>query len=276
MLQIAAFVDVGYLAAQGSALLAGQKQSRIQTKISATPVLLALKQKCSEIAPQARLLRTYWYDGLRGNGVQTDEQRSVASSSLTKVRLGVVNSRGEQKEVDSLIVTDLIELARNRAITDALILSGDADIRVGMQIAQTFGVQVHLLGIKPASGSQSPQLIHEADTHHEWAEDLVSSFLTIQTDQSESVRIRITEIPSASQPRTFDEVVAEVIANGISGLESGMRQAVLEEFRKDMSKVPSQIDRPVLGTLKQVLQRELSSDERKQFREQLRTSLRSM
>jgi hypothetical protein len=30
-----------------------------------------------------------------------------------------VNSSGEQKGVDSLIVTDLIDLARNRGITDA-------------------------------------------------------------------------------------------------------------------------------------------------------------
>jgi hypothetical protein len=36
-----------------------------------------------------------------------------------KVRLGFVNSVGEQKGVDWLIVTDMIALARNRAISDA-------------------------------------------------------------------------------------------------------------------------------------------------------------
>ena len=64
-----------------------------------------------------------------------------------KLRLGQLNSEGQQKGVDSLIVTDLIELARNKAISDAVVLTGDEDIRVGVQIAQSLGVRVHLLGI---------------------------------------------------------------------------------------------------------------------------------
>jgi uncharacterized LabA/DUF88 family protein len=34
-----------------------------------------------------------------------------------------------------LIGTDLIELARNHAISDAVLLSGDEDLRIGVQIA---------------------------------------------------------------------------------------------------------------------------------------------
>ena len=65
-----------------------------------------------------------------------------------------MNSVGEQKGVDSLIVTDMINLARNRAISDAVFVSGDEDLRVGVQQAQEFGVRVHLVGIKPSRGSQ--------------------------------------------------------------------------------------------------------------------------
>ena len=79
--------------------------------------------------------------------------------------------------MDSLIGTDLIELARNRAISDALILSGDEDIKIGVQVAQTFGVRVHLLGIKPARGSQSNSLMMEADTCHEWDENIVGGWM---------------------------------------------------------------------------------------------------
>ena len=38
-----------------------------------------------------------------------------------------------------------------------------------MQIAQSFGVRVHLLGIEPSRGSQSLALLQEADTTTEWS-----------------------------------------------------------------------------------------------------------
>ena len=168
MLQIAIFVDAGYLYAQGSALLTGRKQPRTAIKLSTAHLLRLLSEKASDVAPSIRLLRMYWYDGLLRANRPTPEQNEIAYATDAKLRLGMVNSQGEQKGVDSLIVTDLIELARNRAISDALILSGDEDIRIGVQVAQTFGVRIHLLGIKPARGSQSPDLVQEADTHHEW------------------------------------------------------------------------------------------------------------
>jgi uncharacterized LabA/DUF88 family protein len=79
----------------------------------------------------------------------------LAHLDNVKVRLGFVNSVGEQKGVDSLIVTDMIALARNRAVSDAVLVSGDEDLRVGVQQAQEFGVRVHLVGIKPSGGNQS-------------------------------------------------------------------------------------------------------------------------
>ena len=51
-----------------------------------------------------------------------------------------MNSSGPAKGVDSLIVTDMITLARNGAMSDAVLLSGDEDLRVGVQQAQEFGV----------------------------------------------------------------------------------------------------------------------------------------
>ena len=49
-------------------------------------------------------------------------------------------------------------------MSDALVVSGDEDVRVGVQVAQSYGVRVHLLGIVPARGSQSKQLLQESDT----------------------------------------------------------------------------------------------------------------
>jgi NYN domain len=106
-----------------------------------------------------------------------------------KLRLGFVTGRGQQKGVDSLIVTDLIDLARNRAITDAVMLSGDEDIRIGVQIAQSFGVRVHLVGIAPSRGSQSVQLLRESDTTTEWDAATVSKFLSIKAPAAAALAV---------------------------------------------------------------------------------------
>lgn len=55
--------------------------------------------------------------------------------------------------MDSLIVTDLIALARNQAVTDAVLLSGDEDVRIGVEIAQGYGVRAQLVGIEPSEKS---------------------------------------------------------------------------------------------------------------------------
>jgi hypothetical protein len=125
------------------------------------------------------LLRVYWYDGALSPRL-TLEHSTLAHMDYIKLRLGFVTGSGQQKGVDSLIVTDLIDLARNRAITDAVMLSGDEDIRIGVQIAQSFGVRVHLVGIAPSRGSQSMQLLRESDTTTEWDAATVSKFLSIK------------------------------------------------------------------------------------------------
>ena len=94
----------------------------------------------------------------------SQEQLDLAHSDDVKLRLGFINEYGQQKGVDSLIVTDLVELARNHAISDAVILSGDEDIRIGVQIAQSFGVRAHLTGsgpgarVNPVSSCRNPTL----------------------------------------------------------------------------------------------------------------------
>ena len=129
------------------------------------------------------------------------EQDLICQSKNAKLRLGLVNSRGQQKGVDSLIVTDSIELARNHAITDALILSGDEDIKIGVQVAQTFGVRIHLLGIKPARGSQSDNLMMEADTCHEWDEATIGGWMQFEEEAAD------LPLESTWNPTIFRRVV---------------------------------------------------------------------
>jgi uncharacterized LabA/DUF88 family protein len=173
-------VDAGYLFAQGSVALTGTKQSRQLLTLDAIQVLTALKGVSAAKAPKVPLLRIYWYDGAVASRA-TVEQDQLAHVDDVKVRLGFINSVGQQKGVDSLIVTDLIELARLGAISDAVLLSGDEDVRVGVQIAQNYGVRIHLLGIMPSRGSQSKALLQEADTTTEWDAATVGRFLSVRS-----------------------------------------------------------------------------------------------
>ncbi len=147
---MAVFVDAGYLFAQGSALVAGSKRPRIDLILDAPSVVAELTTFAIAKAPSCSLLRIYWYDGAISGARPTADQALLANSDNVKLRLGFVNSLGQQKGVDSLIVTDLIELARQKSICDAVLMSGDGDVRVGVQIAQNYGVKVHLLGVTPS------------------------------------------------------------------------------------------------------------------------------
>lgn len=275
-MQVAVFVDAGYLYAQGSTLLAGKKQPRNLVILNVDATLEALRKLCNEVAPGQRLLRIYWYDGLPRSGRMSSEQEQVASAPYTKLRLGVINSNGEQKGVDSLIVTDIIDLARNRAVTSAIVLSGDEDIRIGVQIAQTFGVQVHLLGIKPARGSQSPDLIQEADTHHEWTEGLMKSLISIleQDFDPETDRKVVPSIaPAAPTALTLEAVFDTAINDCLNTVDTRILEVAIAAFRANPSVVPSELDRPTLGRIRNTLGRDLTELERKGYRARFRSAL---
>jgi hypothetical protein len=215
-----------------------------------------LLEEARILEPDGRLLRVYWYDGLTRGGAPTVEQRALADTPNVKCRFGTVNSRGEQKGVDSLIVTDLIELARGRAISDALILAGDEDLRVGVQVAQSFGIRVHLLGIEPSRGSQSPDLLAEADTVREWGKTKVSPWLSVQ----EALQTDPNGEGSGDDPLT--SIIRQQIA-ALSPQEAG---DICKFAADNRNQLPSDFDRPILGLAKARLGRALTDQERKQFR----------
>ena len=175
----AIFVDAGYVFAQGSVSLSGSKTPRTQLKLDATEIIAQLTALAMAKSVGVSLLRIYWYDGA-WNG-PTVEHLGLANTENVKLRLGSINSAGEQKEVDSLLVTDLIDLARNQSICDATVVTADTDVRIAVQIAQTFGVRVHLIGLEPSRVSQSPSLRQEVDTVHEIAKADVFKFLKLLT-----------------------------------------------------------------------------------------------
>ena len=156
------FVDAGYLYAAGGELCCGTRK-RNQFDLDAQAFCDAMRDEVGDDC-NLPLLRTYWYDGAKQR-VPSLSQQQVAAISNVKLRLGSMNGRNQQKGVDALIYRDLITLARERSIADAYVLSGDEDLREGVQSAQELGVRVTLIGISPVSQAfnQSRDLVYEAD-----------------------------------------------------------------------------------------------------------------
>ena len=233
MTRVAVFVDAGYLYAAGSIALTGINARRNMIDLNQSEIIAKLRAAAAEKANGAQFLRIYWYDGVLPRGI-SPEQTRIADADDVKLRLGVVTPRGQQKGVDSLIVTDLMELARNRAVSDAVLLSGDEDVRIGVQIAQSFGVRVHLIGIAPARENQSLALMQEADTVAEWDSSEIAGVLEIFDAETDKPMVS-DEIANA-----LDLVVAQVIGS----LDPDAIRAVAGLSQR--AKIPSEHDKLLL------------------------------
>lgn len=279
----AIFVDAGYLFAQGavsleSIVMLGRNAKRTDLKLDEIEVFKQLKAIAKERNPAAEILRVYWYDGAR-NG-PTVEHLAIANMQDVKLRLGSINSSGEQKEVDSLLITDLIDLARNQSICDATLVASDSDIRIAVQIAQSFGVRVHLVGLEPSRVSQSPLLRQEADTVHEIARANVAQFLTIllPTDAA-SPSINSDAIVSRNLPAS-DSGVAKTLGEIIGAAIESVLATASEDDQKRLKTalssapgIPGEYDRRLLGISRTMMGRDLTGDERRTMRGAFRSRL---
>jgi len=254
----AIFVDAGYVFGQGGVSLSGATIQRPQLHLNEAEIVNQLKSIA--VAGGMPLLRIYWYDGARTG--MTLEQSTLANMADVKVRLGSINSAGHQKGVDSLLVTDLIDLARNQAIADAYIVTGDGDMRIAVQIAQSFGVRVHLINLEPAGVSLNPELRQEADTVHEISRSDVSRFLEVRAAQPVVISISA----SAQGAATLESAAKQAIKVVFSTIAAADLQK-MKMAASPTSGIPAEYDRKILGTCRSLLGRDLSSDERRTMRD---------
>ena len=158
----AVLVDAGYLYASVGQLVLG-RTSRREFRVATEPLIGALLARADRTT-RGELLRMYWYDAARDR-VPTVEQRQIAALPHVKVRLGNLNSAGQQKGVDAQLRQDLELLARHRAVSDVVLIAGDEDMVPAVEAAQAYGVRVHVWGVEPPYGvNQAERLVWEADT----------------------------------------------------------------------------------------------------------------
>ena len=173
----AVFVDVGHLLAEGGRLCCGTSV-RKNLQCDYTRLVDALKRFAMDHCGLS-ILRIYWYDAAP-DAVPTQEQLDVGELPNVKLRLGRLIG-GRQKGVDSLIVRDLMTLARERAVTTIFLLGGDEDLREGVAAAQEMGVLVIVVGITTVGTvNQARTLIRESDEHLVLDPDFLSPFFALK------------------------------------------------------------------------------------------------
>ncbi|MFA4938811.1 NYN domain-containing protein [Brevundimonas sp.] len=273
MSRVALFVDAGYLFAQGGMALTGEQRRRTELKLNESAIVAELMDVAKSKCDGVRALRTYWYDAAPSSGL-TAQHIGLANMDRVKLRLGAMNGQGQQKGVDSLIVTDMIELARNRSICDAVLLSGDEDVRIGVQIAQNYGVVVHLIGIHPARGSQSVALRQEADTTTEWDKETVGRFLTATAPIQAAPSVVST--PNASTSMNLNAAIDAVIKEMTVTFDSDALSAFETYWGSAQVGLPGEFDRPFLGKLKEATGRMLEKAELRQARHAFEVRVRQM
>jgi uncharacterized LabA/DUF88 family protein len=292
--RVAIFVDAGYLFAAGSAALIGSKQPRNLLTLNESAAIAELMAIADAATNKAAILRVYWYDAMIPGKGPTADQALLANTNNVKLRLGFLNSQGQQKGVDSLIVTDLIDLARNRAIADAVLLSGDEDIRIGVQVAQSYGVRVHLLGIAPSRGSQSRQLMQEVDTTAEWDKNVVARFLSLRPATTglgvAGLRVNVTpatlrtpEATAAPRPVTSSQAARPLVEDArldqvVAGIVATLNNADvigLQAYGGTQRGVPPEFDVKLLTQGRGLLQRDLTESEKRYLRTKFMTAAKA-
>lgn len=200
-------------------------------------------------------LRLYWYDATP-NYSPTAEQKEIAELPNIKLRLDRMKG-GRQKGVDALIYHDLTTLARERAICEAFLFSGDEDLRKGVKTVQTMGVRVTLIGIKPSDqySNQSRELRQEAD-----------EIIVLQSSDLSMFFSRKRKPKDHIKSSSIAEKVGSDLAKSVY-TDSSDKQ--LHDIIKDRPRIPGEIDSNLLYALR----RELSKDNvHSQFRKAARSS----
>lgn len=175
----AVLVDAGYLMGAAATLL---DPPGLRSSVTAdwAPMMKSIVELAAE-QTGLPVLRVLWYDAWY-DGRPAPEHLVLGSLPDVKVRLGVLVRHGqrmEQKGVDSFLHRDMTALARNKAVADIVLISGDEDIRRGVDEVQDFGVKVHLWGVEAGAPqfNQARSLITEADRRFVLSEEWVKQYV---------------------------------------------------------------------------------------------------
>lgn len=282
MERIAVFVDAGYFWVQVSHLLYGEIRNRRDIVLDCCMMRDSLRLQVEDYFSNFSLLRIYWYDGLGYQNQPTQQHKLISMMNDFKIRYGTINTAGQQKAVDGLIIADLLSLAQNKAISSALLVSGDADLSPGVFAAQMLGVRVHMLEIG-SSNASSPVLQETVDEKDKWPDNEIRRFAhkNMQPDYSkQTVGNEKQESNNLSQ-NNLQDPFPDKSSNGISNiqtLQADTNMIIAEQFIKTLkqselnsiksdSMLEPEIDKKLISIAqKQLSQRVIDKDQLKNLR----------
>lgn len=165
----ALFVDAGYLLADGAMAVHGTRHR--EAVAWDYPGLLQLMSNLARERTGLPLLRCYWYEATV-EGRRTPEHDVLADIPGLKLRLSRIRP-GRREGVDAQVHRDLMTLARNNAICDAVVVSGDEDLAQVVCDAQDLGIRVTVVPIATEDGwavsralrQEGDDLIELGNTH---------------------------------------------------------------------------------------------------------------
>jgi hypothetical protein len=156
----ALFVDAGYLLADGAMAVHGtRRRESVSWDFGG---LLQLLGNLARERTGLPLLRCYWYEATV-EGRRSPEHDALADLPGIKLRLSRIRP-GRREGVDTEIHRDLMTLARNRGVADAIVVSADEDIARVIADAQDHGVRVTVVHVAvDGNWTISRVLRHECD-----------------------------------------------------------------------------------------------------------------
>ncbi len=139
----ALFVDASYVLTDGAMAVHGTRRGEsVSWDYEGLLRLLACLARERTGLP---LLRCYWYEATV-DGRRTAEQDALADVPGIKLRVAKIRP-GRREGVETEIHRDLATLARNNAISDALVISAEEDLAQVIADVQDLGMRVTLVHI---------------------------------------------------------------------------------------------------------------------------------
>lgn len=146
------------------------------------------------------VFRQFWYDGIPDSGPHR-YQRTLRHIDGVQLRAGQLIEWGDrrtQKGVDTRLVADMVLHAVRGHVNEIVLVSGDADMIPGVQVAIEHGVRVHLIGF--GWDSMSNSLRSACDT---------VTVLDPRDDFEECMHIEVLEAFTPADSKNGDEDVAD-------------------------------------------------------------------
>ena len=202
----ALFVDASYVLADGAMAVHGTRRGE-----SVSWDYEGLLEMLSGLARERTglpLLRCYWYEATV-DGRRTAEQDALADLPGIKLRVAKIRP-GRREGVETEIHRDLTTLARNNAISDALVVSAEEDLAQVIADVQDLGMRVTLVHIAvDGNWTISRALRQESDDIMEIGGEQLRPYVEL---------IAGAEPAHADEPDDPNRAPARTLANGHSAV----------------------------------------------------------